>query len=283
MGTEDNRVVAWSKPGVLARDVLLAVVCLLIPQGWSMSGFPPSIVWACVCWAGAAILLIHASLAGLPRISKKIKIPVVIVSLAMVVWRMWTPVVEEYRRENARLKTDAGPSEIVKSTPVDPKPTTEQAQVIHPTEAPVSAKTPAKPKKKQEPPKVYQPPASSPTGVLVQPGATWNSTDDTVSAPNGTAIENRGKMTSKGLSVNPTPYDFSLPPVQQLQEFIDESHHLSDDSSVAHWRVKVMTYLHQQARFNQPAQFWNAQSNGLAAQRDFLIKLKDEWESGGKH
>jgi len=48
----------------------------------------------------------------------------------------------------------------------------------------------------------YLPPASPGTAVLVQPGGKWSSNCDTVYAPNGTDIENRGEITSKKLSVN---------------------------------------------------------------------------------
>ncbi len=75
-----------------------------------MSGFPPSIIWACICWVGAAILLIHAVLVGFPGVSKKIKIPLVAVGLAAVVWMMWKPVREEYRKEHP-ISTSVPPAE----------------------------------------------------------------------------------------------------------------------------------------------------------------------------
>jgi hypothetical protein len=48
------------KFGSLKLDLYLAMVSLLFPLGWTMSGFPPNIVLACFFWAVTIGLLIHA-------------------------------------------------------------------------------------------------------------------------------------------------------------------------------------------------------------------------------
>src|SRR5260370_14309548 len=83
-----------------------------------MSGFAQNIVGSCIGWDIAILLLIHALLVGLPRISKKIKIPVIALALAGVVWIMWNPVVEEYRKEHPPTPVPAAEKREAAKNPV---------------------------------------------------------------------------------------------------------------------------------------------------------------------
>lgn len=90
------------KLGLLKLDLYVALVCFLFPLGWSMSGFPPNIIAACICWAVSLALLLHAfwiyeKAAGLSTITKVILTMLVAVILLLLVW---SPVSNEYRREH---------------------------------------------------------------------------------------------------------------------------------------------------------------------------------------
>jgi len=111
--------------------------------------------------------------------------------------------------------------------------------------------------------KSYAPPASPGTAVLVQPGAKWISTDDTV---NG-AIENRGKVDSENLQVNPT--NPSSPPVthdrvvlNQLFKFIEEGVSLRQESDFKSWNTKVGQYISDNVEKSLAAKFVEAPSMG---------------------
>jgi hypothetical protein len=102
-------------------------------------------------------------------------------------------------------------------------------------------------------------PASAGTAVLVQPGGKWISTDDTV---NG-AIENRGKIDSENLQVNPT--NPSTPPVthervvlKQLWEFVEDGESLRQDSDLSSWVAKVGQYINDNVDKNLAAKFVEA-------------------------
>jgi hypothetical protein len=93
---------AASKTGIITRDVFLAVVTLLIPQGWSMSGFPPNIVLACVCWLGAAIFLADA-LWTYRSLGKWTRATAILVGMVTTISFLWIPVKVEYTKEHPRL------------------------------------------------------------------------------------------------------------------------------------------------------------------------------------
>src|SRR5260370_13536452 len=107
-----------------------------------------------------------------------------------------------YLTSKPPAKTDAKPIEISKNASADPKPITEQP---HPsdTAAPLVTKSPSKkPAPRRELEKMQPiPPQNDHAAVRIEKGAKWISTDDTVYAPNGTGIENKGEITSKSLRV----------------------------------------------------------------------------------
>jgi hypothetical protein len=91
----------------IARDVLLALVPLGIAQGYSMSGFPPTIVGAVICWMLTAALLTHAAWIGTPRINPRVRIVGLVGIYAIVVWLLWAPVQTEYQREHSGVGSEA--------------------------------------------------------------------------------------------------------------------------------------------------------------------------------
>jgi hypothetical protein len=96
--------------GKIARDILLALIPLGIAQGYSMSGFPPTIVGAIVCWIATATLLSHAAWIGFPRVNRWIRGIGLCVLYGVVVWLLWVPVQGEYRKEH-------GPSPSMEPSP----------------------------------------------------------------------------------------------------------------------------------------------------------------------
>jgi len=86
---------------IVARDILIAIVTLLIPQGWSMSGFPPNIIGACICWLVAGLFLAHA-LWTYRRLPKWIRGVAISVGIVGAILFLWNPVLAEYQKEYAR-------------------------------------------------------------------------------------------------------------------------------------------------------------------------------------
>ena len=96
---------ALPKSGIIARDVLLALIFFLIPQGWSMSGFPPNIVLACGCWIIAALFLAHALLTY-PALPKWLRISVILIIYALAISILWKPAQVEYAKEHQVIFVD---------------------------------------------------------------------------------------------------------------------------------------------------------------------------------
>jgi hypothetical protein len=84
---------------VVARDVLLSIIFFALPQGWSMSGFPPNILWACVFWLLGAIAAGHAFWRWAENWSPFWKALIIVVTSATVIVLMVKPTMAEYRRE----------------------------------------------------------------------------------------------------------------------------------------------------------------------------------------
>ena len=85
--------------GTLKFDLYLALVTFLIPLGWSLSGFHPNIVLACICWLLTLGLLIHAFwITG--KFAVTIKLVATFVVLAGVILLAWGPVIREYQRQH---------------------------------------------------------------------------------------------------------------------------------------------------------------------------------------
>jgi hypothetical protein len=96
------------KLGMLKLDLYIALVCFLFPLGWTMSGFRPNVVAACICWGITISLLIHAfwvyeRTGSLNRISKTL---ISLLLVSVVLWVAWSPVRREYHREHFSI--DAG-------------------------------------------------------------------------------------------------------------------------------------------------------------------------------
>jgi len=106
-------------------DLYVALVCVLFPLGWSMSGFRPNIVGACVCWGAAVILLLHAFwiFEKTARLSVSTKACISAVVIVFIVGMAWSPVATEFQREHftvdsaafiKALKAQTGPRYVVR-------------------------------------------------------------------------------------------------------------------------------------------------------------------------
>ena len=87
---------------MLKLDLYVAFVCFLFPLGWSMSGFPPNIVLACLCWAASLLLLLHAFwiYEKTAHLSTTTKLIAILAVGAIVLSLAWAPVATEYHREH---------------------------------------------------------------------------------------------------------------------------------------------------------------------------------------
>jgi hypothetical protein len=100
--------------GPYKLDFLIALISFLFPFGWSVSGFPPSIILACACWAITLLALLHffwawsknARKSKIMRWSVSFVVPTLIVACA------WRPVAEQYRIQHATLETVAPKLEV---------------------------------------------------------------------------------------------------------------------------------------------------------------------------
>jgi hypothetical protein len=86
-------------------DFLIALISLLFPFGWSVSGFPPSIILACICWVITLLTFSHffwnwSCNKGESRITRWgviLGVPVVILIIA------WKPVADQYRLQHPNV------------------------------------------------------------------------------------------------------------------------------------------------------------------------------------
>ena len=92
---------SMEKIGMLKLDIYIALVCFLFPLGWSVSGFQPNIVVACLCWGFTLLLSIHALWVykRTARWTWPLKSSISLLFVVAVVWLAWSPVIAEYRRE----------------------------------------------------------------------------------------------------------------------------------------------------------------------------------------
>lgn len=96
------------KLGMAKLDLYLAAVTFLFPMGWSLSGFPPNIILACICWAITWVLLIHAFwiFEKTANLHAWIKSMIVVFASIVLILLAWRPVAEEYRREHFIIDKD---------------------------------------------------------------------------------------------------------------------------------------------------------------------------------
>jgi len=105
--------------------------------------------------------------------------------------------------------------------------------------------------------------------VLVQEGGKWNSTGDTIYAPDRTAIENKGEIVSKNLRVNPgSPQTVS----EQLETLIAASAVLRD-SEVPIWSQYAANFLKRNFSEEVSSEFLALPD--LAKKREFLKRYRD--------
>lgn len=125
-----------------------------------------------------------------------------------------------------------------------------------------------KPVVTQEPP---MPSTTSPpqdhVAVRIEKGGKWHSIGDTIYAPNGTAIVNKGEITSKDLRINPPdPRTVS----EQLDTIITASFEIGDSSIWNRWAVDFL-----RENFNtKVASNFLSQPN-LEKKRELLKKYRD--------
>ena len=115
MDGPDSTIAASKKYKTIARDILLAIVPLGVAQGYSMSGLPPTIVGACICWGLTAMLALHAAWIGLPIKKRPVRAMLLIASVGILIWALWNPVTVEYRKEHP----NSAPEIATKNAPTD--------------------------------------------------------------------------------------------------------------------------------------------------------------------
>lgn len=177
-------------------DFIGGVVLALIIWGASLMGVQTNIYLGAGVFAAAFCLIIH----GL-YVDGKVRqwgsfrrwsliAGIGVVCFLAVGWQFRKQWQEEHK------STAASSTEIAKSGKDSPKQETVTPQPPPQQAAPLAKK----PSFLKQPEKI-QPSSSDHVAVRVEKGAKWISTDDTVYAPGGTGIENKGEITSKGLRV----------------------------------------------------------------------------------
>jgi hypothetical protein len=132
-------------------------------------------------------------------------------------------------------------------------------QESHQSEPKIPAQNPSAP-----------PHEGAPAAVRVEKGGKWHSTGDTVYAPNGTAIENKGEITSKYLRVNP-PNSRTVP--EELDVFIAASSDFRDSKGAAIWSYEVANFLRE--NFNEQVANKFLSQPSLAKKKEFLKQYRD--------
>jgi hypothetical protein len=104
----DGKLDAMEKIGMFKLDLYIALITFLFPLGWSLSGFPPNIVLACVCWTISVVLLLRAfwiyeRTVAIPHNWKTV---ITCGALLLVVGLSWSPVRAEYRKEHFTVDSD---------------------------------------------------------------------------------------------------------------------------------------------------------------------------------
>jgi hypothetical protein len=169
---------------------------------------------------------------------------------------MWFLTGREYQESLKKAQSATMPESLAQPENVPPKTEVKSAEVK---------------KEKQKPPvkKAAQLQSGPSPAVVVEKGAKWNSHGDTVYAPDRTAIENKGELTSNDLRVNPpTPRTNS----EQLDTFIASSADVSD-SQMPFWSQWVAGILKNKFSEQGANEFLSQPS--LAKKREFLKRLKD--------
>lgn len=98
-GAQEQSVPKLENGGVPYKlDFLVALISLLFPFGWSVSGFPPSIILACFCWATTLFTFLHffwnwSRNTGRARILRWLVVLGLPVFILVIAWR---PVVNQY-------------------------------------------------------------------------------------------------------------------------------------------------------------------------------------------
>lgn len=112
--TEPVRATSAERPKrvTVTRDIFLALIPFGISQGWSMSGFPPKIILACMCWACTALALFHIVWITVPA-KKPVRGALIVVAVVGLATWMWNPVRAEYAKEHP-----APPPTLVTQKPV---------------------------------------------------------------------------------------------------------------------------------------------------------------------
>ncbi len=84
---------------LLAPDVVLGIVFFALPQGWSMSGFPPNIIWACVFWLLGSIAAAHVFWRWAANWSRTWKMIAILGTAGFIGALASKPIIAEYRKE----------------------------------------------------------------------------------------------------------------------------------------------------------------------------------------
>jgi hypothetical protein len=89
----------------ITRDVLLALIPSGIALGYSISGLPPNIMLAVLCWAATAALVGHAIWRAFPKHRKRNRAAALFMLYGIAILFLWKPVQTRYRKEHEEVFT----------------------------------------------------------------------------------------------------------------------------------------------------------------------------------
>jgi hypothetical protein len=86
----------------LRFELYLGLITFLFPFGWSISGFQPNIILACVCWLLTIFLIVHVFL-GTNRLPIFMNAVIALFFVTLIVSFAWKPIIQEYNKEYFRI------------------------------------------------------------------------------------------------------------------------------------------------------------------------------------
>jgi hypothetical protein len=92
---------------VYTAEFVVLLISLLIPLGWSMSGLPPSIVIACICWAISLAVLLHFFWIHTTKWHPGARWCVALSGPALLVFLSWAPIRQQYHIQHSPSTDDS--------------------------------------------------------------------------------------------------------------------------------------------------------------------------------
>ena len=107
-------------------DFLLLLISGGVPFGWQVSGWPPSIEVACVCWGITLLIFLHIVWAWTEKWNTILRLIILILIPTAVLYFAWNPVKKQYILQHNPTKNEAKiPNQwylSIKTVHVNPNP-----------------------------------------------------------------------------------------------------------------------------------------------------------------